>query len=219
MIRTRIRCRPLIDAVLRALPFSAGLVLLVLNCTTPFVESPRVEPGLTCSLNGGVGRGTWWTPTASSHFVDPMELTLHNFYAVYGGCQVSYGVNNRLALLLRGAAGYPVGSYEAPGSGTPWLLEVQMGGKVRLGDRGALYACTGMPGLLEVGYVHALSDWASVGAALGSRGVSVSLGLDPAITERLRTRLNVSAGFPSGYLPSLNLGLGLEWLMSDRKDR
>jgi|UniRef100_A0A7V3PUX1 hypothetical protein len=93
--------------------------------------------------------------------------------------RLGYGFNRKLGLLLDGSIGYGtwLNNLEQGEEGTslkPLIYELNLGFKIRTGDRGALIPSIGT-GIVELLYLHDINRFYSANFGAGLRGLSAGI--------------------------------------------
>jgi hypothetical protein len=155
----------------------AGIALLVLNCAGPYYERAAITEGY--SGGGGVG------VTAGERLMqvygdfDEWPTVVRNVSGLATG-YVRYGWSNSACFFAQATGGYGAWNHAAAGRSSnsalaPALTDIQLGVKFRAGRSGAVKAGIGLPGLLDISYLHDFGDSWTAGAGVGLRGLSLNL--------------------------------------------
>jgi len=205
------------------LGLAALATLLGCSCSIPLYERAEMSQGL--SLGAGLSaEAAWRTP-----FIDPE----HGFVSEsdLGLCLtpslcVRYGFSDRAGMFLSGYLGsgwwLRLDTIEIPPnhslSPNPTGIDIRLGGKFRIGERGALLPALSFPGVFDLDYLHDFGPNLTGRVGLGLRGLSVGLNASRPLGDRLRgyVGLNLQEGWgstlpPAHYLPSVALGCAMEW--------
>lgn len=196
--------------------------VLACSCSIPLYERAEMSQGL--SLGAGLSAEAAWRMP----LIDPE----HGFGSVLGLCLtpslcVRYGFSDRAGMFLSGylgsgwwlgldTAAYHYHSHTP--NPNPVGVDVRLGGKFRIGERGALLPALSFPGVIDLDYLLDFGPNLTGRFGLGLRGLSVGLNASRPLGDRLRgyVGLTVHEGWGStidvaNYLPSVALGCALEW--------
>jgi len=133
--------------------------------------------------------------------------------------RLSYGVSPGFGLFAQGFAGPGFWLTETDsGATTPFLYDVRIGPKFRAGRHGAVRAGIGLPGFLDVEYLHDFGRFLTASAGLGLRGLSLGLcgRVRLSRTLSLLAAGNTVVGWellgaaPLNYAPAASVGIALE---------
>uniref|UniRef100_A0A7C4CD99 Uncharacterized protein n=1 Tax=candidate division WOR-3 bacterium TaxID=2052148 RepID=A0A7C4CD99_UNCW3 len=152
-----------------------SLLLVLLACSVPLLERAEITPGPSIAVGAGVATGQ---SVSGSSELKPFGLPILDYCVCpVGMLRLSAGTSPGFGLFLQGMAGPGFWTSE-PDSGapTPLLYDCRAGIKFRAGQDGAVRAGLGLPGLLDIEYLHDLNRWLTASAGLGLRGVSLGLG-------------------------------------------
>lgn len=214
------------------LGLAALAILLVCSCSIPLYERAEISPGL--SLGAGVSAEAAWqltsldfdhipgvdlglclTPTFSARYGFSERAGM--FVSTHLGCGWWLGLDSLWQQDARGALS-PVDRYDQFPRPVPYVVDFRLGGKFRVGERGALVPALSFPGIIDLDYLHDFGPDLSGRVGLGIRGISVGLNASRPLGERLRgyVGLTVHEGWASAtedvrFIPSVALGCALEW--------
>lgn len=194
----------------------SALLVATLACSIPLFERAEVTPGLSVVAGAGVASGRLISGYSGVGNIRPPVLD----YAVcpVGLFRLSQGLSPNYELFLQGAAG--PGSWlisTDSGAGIPFLYDVRVGGKVRVGRNGAARIGIGMPGFLDADYLYDFNRHLTGTAGLGFRGFSLGLSGRLWLTRSVALVTAGNAVFGWEYLdhhfrsiPAASLGLAIE---------
>ncbi|MEO0077664.1 MAG: hypothetical protein ABIK86_01505 [candidate division WOR-3 bacterium] len=152
----------------------SALLLMTLACSVPLLERAEVIPGFSLAAGTGIATGRLTSGYSGVGNIRPPVLDY--CLCPIGMFRLSYGMSPRLGLFLQGAAGPGFWLSETDSSaGTPLLYDFRAGPKFRVGDHGAVRAGLGLPGFLDLEYLHDFGRFLTGSAGLGLRGVSLGL--------------------------------------------
>ncbi len=176
----------------------AGFVLLVLSCAGPYYERAAITEGY--SGGGGIGV-TAGQRLMQRGAIDEWPFVVRDVSGLATG-YVRYGWSNSACFFLQATGGYGAWNHEAVRSGTNGdlalaLTDIQLGVKFSAGTDGAVKAGIGLPGLLDIAYLHDFGRPLTASVGVGLRGVSLGLthhlNISPTVVQH--TSLTISA-FP-----------------------
>jgi hypothetical protein len=203
---------------------AAGVALFLLNCAGPYYERAAITKG----LSGGAGIGITAGERLAQVYgdMDEWPTVVRDVSGLATG-SLRYGWSNSACFFAQATGGYgawnhEAGYYRTNGELVPALLDVQVGLKFRAGHNGAVKAGIGLPGLLDVSYLHDFGRPWTAGVGVGLRGLSLGvtnhLNISPTVIQH--TSLTITA-FPfknvetgRSVVAGAFLGFGWEFLPS-----
>jgi hypothetical protein len=206
----------------------AGLALVVLSCAGPYYERAAIAEG----YSGGAGIGITAGERLAQVYgdMDEWPTVVRNVSGLATG-YVRYGWSSSACFFMQATGGYGAWNHEATyystnGDLAPSLLDIQLGVKFRAGRNGAVKAGIGLPGLLDIAYLHDFGRPWTVGVGVGLRGLSLGLtnhlNISPMIVQH--TSLTIAAfPFPNAetkrpWVAGAFLGLGWDFLRPADED-
>ena len=196
---------------------------LFASCGAPFYyERAQIDEGFSVAV--GTGAGTGERISGSRGGIGMAYPVFDAYAAGIGSLALRYAPNERSAVFLQADGGFGRWLTHRAGDSSVMVTgAVQFGAKLRTGSHGAIRLALGAPSLADIVYLHDLTDFLSLNAGLGFRGVGLGIGLHPRISERLlgHVTLNgvrgISYRYRSGmsgdvgpFYSSVALGFGLE---------
>jgi len=200
----------------------AGFAVLVLSCAGPYYERAAIMEGYSGGVGVGVTAGERVMQTGND--MDEWPSVVRNVSGLATG-YVRYGWSSSAAFFMQATGGYGAWNHEAVGGGTNGdlalaLADLQLGVKFRAGRNGAVKAGIGLPGLLDLAYLHDFGRPWTAGIGVGLRGLSLGLtnhlNISPTIVQH--TSLTIAAfPFPNAetrrpWVAGAFLGLGWDFL-------
>ena len=175
----------------------AGLALLVLSCAGPYYERAAITKGW--SGGGGVG-----VTAGERLMLDPEAegpaLDVVRDVSALGTGYVRYGWSSSACFYAQATGGYGAWNHAAlyrytPGDLALTLTDIQVGMKFRADRNGAVQVGIGLPGVLDIAYLHDFGKPLTANIGIGPRGLSLGVTHHLSLSPRLlqHTSLTVSA--------------------------
>ena len=199
-----------------------GLALLVLSCAGPYYERAAITEGYSGGAGIGITAGERLMQVGGD--MDEWPTVVRDVSGLATG-YVRYGWSRSACFFAQATGGYgawnhEAGYYRTSGDLAPALLDIQVGVKFRAGRNGAVKAGIGLPGLLDVAYLHDFGRPWTAGIGVGLRGLSLGLtnhlNISPTVIQH--TSLTITA-FPfnnietkRSWIAGAFLGLGWDFL-------